>query len=614
MTLNRIVRLTGGRRLTWAIAVVSLGLTLAASLWSAKQVEEAAAKELAGRAETARELIDRRVRTYSEALYGMSALRGSSERVTRREFHTYIATLGVLARHPGVQVLGFGEFVRGDTSAFEARARADAAESGLPYPYFAIQPPGVRSEYAPISYIEPQVGNQPALGFDFLSEPNRRAALERTRDNGEPAATAPLTLVQETGSQTGFLIMRASYRDEGTLDTVEKRRAAFLGVEYAAFRMGDLLAGVLGESASGYALEIYDRGLVGAATPVPLGETSRMYDTDNRADALAAEPAPRTAVVPVEVGGRRWDIYYRATGPLVSGQERAAPWVIAGLGLAVGVLMTWLFSIMSTARERALVLAREMTAQLRESQERLARSNRELERFAYVASHDLQEPLRTVTSFVGLLDQRYGSDLDERGKRYITFVVDATKRMSQMISELLTYSRVGRTGDDPAPTDLAAAWDEAVSNLRGAIEQTGARVTRTDLPVVLATRLHAVQLFQNLIGNALKYHGPRDPTVSADAVMADEGRWWQISVRDNGIGVDPRHHDRIFVIFQRLHTVEEYPGTGMGLAICKKIVESYGGRIWVDSHPGDGARFTFTLPVTSAPAVPADSESELVAT
>jgi chemotaxis family two-component system sensor kinase Cph1 len=178
-----------------------------------------------------------------------------------------------------------------------------------------------------------------------------------------------------------------------------------------------------------------------------------------------------------------------------------------------------------------------------------------------------------------------------------------------MISDLLTYSRVGRGDSGPAPTDLAAAWDEAVTNLRGAIDEAGARVTRSDLPTVQATPLHAVQLFQNLISNALKYRGPQTPEIAARAVPAEGGREWHITVSDNGIGIDPRHHDRIFVVFQRLHTADEYPGTGMGLAICKKIVEGYDGRIWVESQAGDGSLFHLTLPaVTAAPAAPPGRE------
>lgn len=602
MTVGTILKLASGRRLVGAVAAGSLGLTLLASLWSAGQVDRSSARELNARAATAEELIEGRALMYTEMLYGVSALRSSSQYLTRSEFHHYITTLEVFRRYPGVQVIGFCELMRGDRSWYEAIIGADADVSGLPYPPFAIRPAGIRPEYVPISFIEPQKGNGPAFGFDILSEPNRRAAMERTRDTGRPAATAPVKLIQETGEQTGFLIMLATYRPGLPQGTVAERRAAFMGAEYAAFRMGELLAGVLGKDPSANDLEIYDRGPAGATNPDPLDPDDRTYDTDDRANAFAARHEERTRMRSVEVAGRRWDVYYRANDALVPSQESAAPWVIAGLGVLLSILATWLFWMMSTARERALGLAGTMTAQLRESEQRLARSNRELERFAYVASHDLQEPLRTVTSFVGLLSQRYEDQLDGRAQRYIAFAVDATERMSRMISELLTYSRVGRTDDEPVLVDLSVAWDEAVANLSGAIEVQGGLVHRGVLPMVTVSRVHAVQLFQNLIGNALKYRSADPPEITASASLSEDGREWRVELRDNGIGIDAKHHERIFVIFQRLHTVEEYPGTGMGLAICKKIVESYGGRIWVESRPGEGSRFVFTLPVAASPA------------
>jgi light-regulated signal transduction histidine kinase (bacteriophytochrome) len=243
---------------------------------------------------------------------------------------------------------------------------------------------------------------------------------------------------------------------------------------------------------------------------------------------------------------------------------------------------------------RAVGLAGQMTARLRASEQKLARSNAELERFAYVASHDLQEPLRTVSSFVSLLERRYRDQLDDQARSWIGFAVDGAKRMAELIDDLLAFSRVGHTGEVPVPTDLATAWDEAVANLRGQISSTGARVSRGDLPVVLASHRVAVQLLQNLIGNALKYRGADDPVVTAEARR--EGTAWRITVRDNGIGIDPSYHERIFVVFQRLHTADEYPGTGMGLAICKKIVDGLGGTIAVESAPGEGAAFLVTLP------------------
>jgi len=223
----------------------------------------------------------------------------------------------------------------------------------------------------------------------------------------------------------------------------------------------------------------------------------------------------------------------------------------------------------------------------------LARSNAELEQFAYVASHDLQEPLRTLASYAKLLSRRYSGQLDDRADRFIQYIVEEALRMQALINDLLRYSRVGRQAQNFAPCDTRAVFGMVVSRLQEAIATSGATVTCGDLPTVIADERQLVQLFQNLIGNAIKYRSQEPPVVQVGAVR-QEGEWlfW---VRDNGIGIDPKYAERIFVIFQRLHTQEEYSGTGIGLAIAAKIVERHGGRIWVESESGQGATFYFTL-------------------
>lgn len=241
------------------------------------------------------------------------------------------------------------------------------------------------------------------------------------------------------------------------------------------------------------------------------------------------------------------------------------------------------------------VTARKLAAdQLAAANLELTRSNQELEQFAYGASHDLQEPLRMVSSFTQLLAERYEGQLDEKGRKYIAFAVDGAVRMQRLINDLLDYSRVTTKGGPPAPTDSKAILGEALTNLTEAIAETSALVTSGDLPTVSIDRAQLLQLFQNLVGNALKFHGQQPPRVHVSA--RDLGKEWRFSVEDNGIGLEPRFAERIFVIFQRLHTREEYPGTGIGLALCKRIVERRGGHIWVESVPGAGAKFFFTVP------------------
>jgi PAS domain S-box-containing protein len=232
--------------------------------------------------------------------------------------------------------------------------------------------------------------------------------------------------------------------------------------------------------------------------------------------------------------------------------------------------------------------------QLRRLADDLARSNRELEHFAYVASHDLQEPLRMVSGYTQLLRRRYAGKLDHDADEFIDFAVDGATRMQALINGLLTYARVGSRALELRELDAGQVLDEVVADLAVAIADTGATVTHDRLPVVLADPLQLRQLFQNLIANGMKFRGNRRPMVhvSAERVRND----WVFSVRDNGIGIEPQYLERIFTIFQRVHASDEYPGTGIGLAVCRRVVERLGGRMWVESQPGEGTRFLFTLP------------------
>jgi signal transduction histidine kinase len=570
-----------------------LTLTGAATYAAARRVHDRERDQLSTDAHTAATAIDRRLEDYGQVLRGAAGLYSASQQVSYREFHDFFADQGVIERFPGVQVIGFASYVpRAGLAAYTRRVRREAAASGLDYGPFAIHPrigPDAQ-EALVIDHLERPPGDSMAFGLDFFSEHNRRRAALLARRTGRPAATAPIGLVQARGASLGLDLMVPVYGGPPSLTGAPRPWA---GVVYAAFRTDNLLRGVLGRPSPDTDLEVYDLG-PSATVPPDARVTKGSIAFDLRPGrANPPHRSSHTRVETLEVAGRRWAVAFTRTASTLTAAERAVPWGIAIAGVVLSLLAAALVSALATARTRAVRLAEAMTVELREREDQLRRSNEELEHFAYLASHDLQEPLRTITSYVGLLESRVGGQLDDRARGWLGFVSDGAGRMSHLIADLLEYSRTGRAAGDVDHIDLNEAWDLAVANLQHAITDAGATVTRGDLPTVRARPREMTSMLQNLIGNGLKYRGDAPPHVEAEAQQRD-GRW-EVAVRDNGIGIEPRFHERVFGLFQRLHTSEEYAGTGMGLAIVKKIVESNGGSVRVESLPGEGATFVVSL-------------------
>jgi signal transduction histidine kinase len=326
------------------------------------------------------------------------------------------------------------------------------------------------------------------------------------------------------------------------------------------------------------------------------------------------EPPPRFVTMPVVLEGH-------VIAQLGLG-DPASPYSSQDLGLAERIISLYVVAVERARAEEALrdiAMHRATEGALRASQEELearvsertdelrrvlselARSNMELERFAYVASHDLKEPLRTVSSSLELLRLDWGGELGTDADGLIDGAIDGILRMELLINDLLAYSRVGTGGAEMGSTDMAVVVHLALSNLRAAIRDSRAEIALGTMPTVRGDAPQLVQLLQNLVGNAIKFRGEAPPSVSIEATR--DGDMWRFAVRDNGVGFDQRNAERIFEIFRRLHRPGAYPGTGVGLAICRKIVESHGGRIWAESEPGEGATFSFTVPATEEYAV-----------
>ena len=393
-------------------------------------------------------------------------------------------------------------------------------------------------------------------------------------------------LLDGLGSTVALMVKRAAAEESLVRRTEELARSNYsLSESQSIAHVGSWSMEVpIGTGVCAWTPETYRLFGVSPDTFVPSAELfQRLIHPDDRASmqawisaCLAGEEPPDLEFrVGLPDGGVR---YILGRGHLV---RDAANQPIRMVGIAQDI----------TERKRA-------EEKLRLALADLGRSNKDLEQFAYVASHDLQEPLRMVSSYTQLLARRYQGQLDASANKYIAYAVDGANRMQRLIEDLLAYSRVGTRAKGLERIDCTAVLDRALANLKAAIDASGAVVTHGLLPAVVHDNLLLVQLFQNLIGNAIKFHVEAPPRVHVSAEQKAEE--WVFAVRDNGIGIDPQYAQRIFTIFQRLHTNEEYSGTGIGLAICKKIVERRGGRIWVESQPGSGSTFYFTVPIGGA--------------
>jgi signal transduction histidine kinase len=419
------------------------------------------------------------------------------------------------------------------------------------------------------------------------------------------ATTASLARLLPTRSRAGELLARAQH-------AADAWETQFARPALAATRAGDARYATDPAQAQGKSLlDTFREDVTALQADLGREQAVAKHRLAVSADVLVGVLIAAAAVLTLTAVAIWRSLRRRVIAPLSAVGEDAR--IVAGGELTHEVRITGppevadLASGVEAMRKRILAdvdAERESQCQLTELNADLARSNQDLEQFAYVASHDLQEPLRKITSFCQLLQQRYAGQLDERADQYIGFAVDGAKRMQVLINDLLILSRIGRTTGHFEPVSLQACLELAERNLAERIDETGAEVEADgELPTVDGDRALLVSLLQNLVGNAIKFHSDALPVVRLSASHQDGD--WVITVQDNGIGIEPRFAEKIFVIFQRLHGRDAYGGTGIGLAICKKIVEFHGGSIWLDVAYHPGARFHFTLPVLTE-EVPVD--------
>lgn len=535
--------------------------------------------------------------------------------ITREQFRRYATDL--LALRSGVKSLQWVREVTPDQrEAYIAERRAEGYENfeirGLLDGQLQPLPPSSERSSV-ITYLEPWEGNEAAFGFDIRTNPTVALTLPRAIGAGEPAVSGRIRLVQETGDAYAVVLYHPLYAGGVVPSVSALRELKHIGFVSGVLRLPNLLAGPL---------------------QMPMGEDMRVRLVDLEADPElqlmfeSRSPVSGAAdgfhhIEQLSFGQRRWQMEFALPAAYLLTHRSWQAWSLLAVGLLLTSLLGLLILILSGRNERVQQMVSERTrslteanqtlleregamerlvGELRASEQQLLRatsdleaSNRELEQFAYVASHDLKAPLRTVASFTQLLERRLGAELDADASEYLDYIRRGVHNMHALTDDLLSISRIGKAALNREPVSLKSVVEQARDSLTADIEACGARLQIDTLPTVEGDAGMLVQVFQNLIGNAIKFQPVgRKPVVQVRCEGQRDG--WHVEVVDNGIGMDTEHLERIFLIFSRLHTQEQYPGTGLGLALSKKIVLLHGGSIWASSRPGEGSTLHVWLP------------------
>lgn len=562
----------------WAVLALSLTLTIAVWSFSHRQYEDRIQERFERETERAVSLVTERMQKYEDALWaGIGAIHVNGGQMDHQRWRVFSESLALEHKYPGINGIGVVYSVPiADIGHFVSQQQRDR-------PDFGVFPKHNITDHLPITFIEPLALNRSALGLDLAHEKNRYLGALRARDTGEAQITGPIVLVQDEAHTPGFLFYVPFYRDEVRVDA-NSRKEKFVGLVYAPFVVRKLMAGTLAAEQRYINIRIKDGDAV-------------IYDELSDAIAHSSRQATLGKEAYLSLYGRSWQFEFHTNAKFWEAYGDNQSYMILLGGLMLDALLLALFLSLTRANRRALNYADEATEQLRFEKSRLQRSNEELEQFAYIASHDLQEPLRMVGNFVQLLQQRYRAQFDETADSYIGFAVEGVTRMQSMLHELLAYSRVGIEVAEPVSVDLNELLTEVMGNLRKAVMDTNAEVDVSQLPVVWGEKSQLLQLFQNLLSNAIKFSTEcEQPKVEVRCSAIQD--FYQFEIEDNGIGIEPEYFERIFTIFQRLHHRDEFEGNGIGLSICKKIVLRHGGRIWIESQPGRGSTFKFTMPMT----------------
>ena len=567
----------------WLVVSLSLLLTLGVWQYSRLQVQDKIENRFDRDADQVITLISERLQKYEDALWsGVATIRSHNDDINNRQWRSFATELRLPIKYNGIN--GIGVIHNIQTDDLDAYLQSQRQSR----PNYAIHPQHNNGYLLPITYIEPAKDNLAAVGLDIAHETNRLTAALKARDTGQAQITGPIILVQDAEQTPGFLFYAPFYRSLQS-ENLTDRRQQFLGLVYAPFVVHKLMRGTLEKSRRQVGISISDNG-------------KTLYD-ENTADSADFDPEPLLSKsYNIDVYGRQWQIKVSSTHAFRQETQNAQPTLILVGGIFIDLMLLSLFILLSRANQRALLFAERMSLsyqrkaqELQKSVERLEDTNKELAQFAFAASHDLQEPLRTLSNFSDLLTEELtGSKQNERVLLSVKFIGEAAERMRNLVFGLMSYSRIGQA---PSLTQIECntLLANVIADLNAVIEPISANISIGDLPTITGYDTELRVLFQNLISNALKFK-KADTDLQINIACVDQVEDWCFSVSDNGIGIDAEHLEQIFMIFKRLHNQDRYPGSGIGLANCKKVVNLHGGKIWADSSLNKGSTFCFTIP------------------
>ncbi|MGH3089520.1 MAG: sensor histidine kinase [Rubrobacteraceae bacterium] len=574
----------------YAVLIMSLALTLLVYFYAHQSMETQTGVRFQETVLITERSIDRRTDAYVDAIFGARAYFYASEEVTREEWDDYIDALELRDRYEGFQALGYIPYLEsGEREDYIRRTE----EEGLPGLSPDLAPGGEREAYAPVEFIAPSDrANRNQLNYDHYTEEAHRTAMDRARDTGTASATSRIYVLTaadpganaDLSLRPGFFVYLPVYRRGEPLGSVEERREALEGFIFGSYRMNDLLGGIFEERFSPLIdFEVYDGE--------NLSPTNNLYDEDGVLRAAdTSHEARYSEYSNVEVAGRDWSLYFATLPGFTSGADQALPDIALVAGVLVSLALfaaTWL---LSASRERA----ERASAQLEEANRGLESANRELETFSYSVSHDLRAPLRSIEGFSQILMDDYSGRLDEEGVGYLGRVRSASQRMSELIDDLLQLSRVSRAPMERSEVDLSSLARVIMAERSRARPERKVETVIRQSPMARGDERLLRVVLENLLGNAWKFTS-NNSEAKIEFGATSKGGVPAYYVRDDGAGFEMAYSEKLFGAFQRLHTEDEFEGTGIGLATVARIVHRHGGRVWAEGETGKGAIFYFTL-------------------